>query len=119
TLINLTSGGRTPRAGIIEGALVLLALLLLGSLIAWIPIAALAGILFVIAYRMFDGQIFRLLFQKSGRLDFAVIAGVIAVALGRGFIAAAGVGIRMGNLFFIWDHVRGSVCRRKHDLDVK
>src|SRR5262249_154010 len=51
TLINLTSGGRTPRAGLIEGALALLALLLLGSLIAWIPIAALAGILLVIAYQ--------------------------------------------------------------------
>ena len=117
TLINLTSGGRTPRAGIIEGALVLLALLLLGSLIAWIPIAALAGILLVIAYRMLDGQIFRLLFQKSGRLDFADIAVVIAVALGRDLIAAAGVGIGMAILLFIRDQVRGSVIRRKRYLD--
>jgi len=117
TLINLTSGGRTPRAGIIEGALVLLALLLLGSLIAWIPIAALAGILLVIAYRMLDGQIFRLLFQKSGRLDFAVIAVVIGVALSRDLIAAAGVGIGMAILLFIRDQVRGSVIRRKRYLD--
>src|SRR5262249_61029079 len=100
TLINLTSGGRTPRAGIIEGALVLLALLLLGSLIAWIPIAALAGILLVIAYRMFDSQIFRLLFQKSGRLDFWVIAVVIRVALSRGLIAAAAVWVRVGSILF-------------------
>jgi sulfate permease, SulP family len=117
TLINLTSGGRTPRAGIIEGAFVLLALLLLGSLIAWIPIAALAGILLVIAYRMFDSQIFRLLFQKSGRLDFAVIAVVIAVALSVDLIAAAGVGIGMAILLFIRDQVRGSVIRRKRYLD--
>jgi SulP family sulfate permease len=97
--------------------LVLLALLLLGSLIAWIPIAALAGILLVIAYRMLDGQIFRLLFQKSGRLDFAVIAVVIGVALSRDLIAAAGVGIGMAILLFIRDQVRGSVIRRKRYLD--
>src|SRR5262249_32321231 len=94
-----------------------LALLLLGSLIAWIPIAALAGILLVIAYRMLDGQIFRLLFQKSGRLDFAVIAVVIGVALSRDLIAAAGVGIGMAILLFIRDQVRGSVIRRKRYLD--
>src|SRR5262249_35653412 len=66
---------------------------------------------------MFDSQIFRLLFQKSGRLDFAVIAVVIAVALSRDLIAAAGVGIGMAILLFIRDQVRGSVIRRKRYLD--
>jgi SulP family sulfate permease len=117
TLINLTSGGRTPRAGIIEGVLVLLALLMLGGLIAWIPIAALAGILLVIASRMIDVRIFRLLLTKSGRLDFAVIAGVVTVALSMDLIVAAGLGIAMAILLFIRDQVKGSVIRRKRYLN--
>jgi sulfate permease, SulP family len=117
TLINLTSGGRTPRAGIIEGVLVLLALLMLGGLIAWIPIAALAGILLVIASRMIDGRIFRLLLTKSGRLDFAVIAGVVTAALSMDLIVAAGLGIAMAILLFIRDQVKGSVIRRKRYLN--
>ena len=116
TLINLTSGGQTPRAGIIEGVLVLLLVLTFGSLIAWIPISALAGILLVIAYRMVDFQAFRLVLTKSGRLDFMVIAGVIAIALSMDLIAAAGAGIAMAIFLFIRDQVKGSVIRRKRYL---
>ena len=116
TLINLTGGGQTPRAGIIEGLLVLLSLLTLTNLIAWIPITALAGILLVIACRMFDLKVFRLLLTKSGRLDFMVIAGVIAVALSMDLIVAAGAGIAMAILLFIRDQVKGSVIRRKRYL---
>ena len=44
-----------PRvSGVIEGVLALVAFLVLGRLIAWVPIAALAGILIVIGVRMFD-----------------------------------------------------------------
>ena len=45
---------RRALSGLIEGALALVAFLILGSLIAWVPIAALAGILIVIGVRMFD-----------------------------------------------------------------
>ncbi|MFA7405911.1 MAG: SulP family inorganic anion transporter, partial [Pelobacteraceae bacterium] len=38
TLVNITSGGRTPRSGVVEGGFVVLALVLLSNLIAWVPI---------------------------------------------------------------------------------
>ena len=76
TLVNVTSGGRTHRSGMIEGGFVVLALLFMSPLIAWVPIGALAGILLVIAWRMFDKSMFRMLRYPTGRLDFAVIAGV-------------------------------------------
>jgi SulP family sulfate permease len=53
---------------------------------------------------------------KSGRLDFIVIAGVIAVALSVDLIVAAGAGIAMAILLFIRDQVKGSVIRRKRYL---
>jgi SulP family sulfate permease len=117
TLVNVTSGGRTPRSGVIEGIFVVLALLLLSRLIAWVPIGALAGILLIIAWRMFDKNIFQLLRYPSGRLDFCVIAGVILVALTVDLIAASGVGIAMAILLFIRDQIRGSVIRRKRYLN--
>jgi len=116
TLINLTSGGQTARSGIVEGVVVLLVLLTLASWIAWIPLPVLAGILLVTAYRMFDFQAFGLLLTKSGRLDFIVIAGVIAIALSMDLIAAAGAGIAMAIFLFIRDQVKGSVIRRKRYL---
>ncbi len=113
TLVNVSSGGRTFHSGVIEGAFVVLALLFLSPMIAWVPIGALAGILLVIAWRMFDRSMFRLLRYPAGRLDFAVIAGVIIVAVSVGLIAAAGVGIALSILLFIRDQVRGTVIRRK------
>ena len=113
TLVNVTSGGRTYRSGVIEGVFVVLALLLLSGLIAWVPIGALAGILLVIAWRMFDKHMFHLLRYPSGRLDFCVIAGVVLVALTVDLIAASGVGVALAILLFIRDQVRSPVIRRK------
>jgi SulP family sulfate permease len=117
TMVNLASGGRTPRSGVLEGLFVVRALLLLGRLIAWVPIGALAGILLVIAWRMFDRTMFRLLRTPAGRLDFVVIAGVIFVALTVDLIAASGVGVGLAILLFIRDQIRGSVIRRKWYLN--
>ncbi len=113
TLVNLNSGGRTPRAGIMEGAFVVLALLFMSPLIAWVPIGSLSGILLVIAWRMFDRSMFRLLSYPAGRLDFTVIAGVIVVALTVDLIAASGVGIALAILLFIREQIKAPVIRRK------
>lgn len=113
TLVNVTSGGKTPWSGVISGGLVVVTLLFLSGVMAWLPIGALAGILLVIAWRMLDKSMFRLLRYRSGRLDFAVIAAVILVAVFVGLIAASGVGVILAILIFIRDQIRGTVIRRK------
>jgi len=113
TLVNVASGGKTFRAGVIEALFVIIAFAMLGKLIAWVPIGALAGILLVIAWRMFDKNMFRLLKSASGRFDFAVIACVILVAVTVDLIAASGVGVGLAILLFIRDQIRGTVIRRK------
>jgi SulP family sulfate permease len=113
TLVNIASGGRTRRSGVVEGALVLLAYLLLGSVVAWAPLAALAGILVVVAARMFDWSSFELLRQRATALDFLVVASVIAVAVGVGLVTASGVGVGLAILLFIRDQVRGTVIHRR------
>lgn len=115
TLVNVTSGGRSTLSGIAEGGFVLLAFLVLGSLIAWVPIGALAGILLVVAWRMFDRSVFRLALRPSTRLDFAVILTVVAVAQ-VGLIAASATGIFLAILLFIRDQARSSVIVNTRDL---
>jgi len=93
---------------------VVMTLLLLGRLVAWVPIGALAGILLVISWRMFDwSSMSRLLRYPAGRLDFAVIAGVILVAITVDLITASGVGIALAILclFGIRLGVRSSAGR--------
>lgn len=116
TLVNITSGGRTPWSGVIEGLLVLITFLTLRPLMSWLPIAALAGILLVVAWKMFDFQMFRLLFMPSARLDFMVIVAVIIVAEAVGLIQATVVGVCLAILLFIRNQMHGSVIGRKSDL---
>jgi SulP family sulfate permease len=54
-----------------------------------------------------------LLRQESTRLDFSVIAAVVATALAFNLLAAAGVGLALATVLFIREQVRGSVIRRK------
>ena len=116
TLVNVTSGGRTYWSGIFEGVLVLAAFLAFRDAIAWLPIGALAGILLVIAWRMFDFKIFRLLAVPSTRLDFFVIAAVIIVAAAVGLIEATAAGIGLTMLLFIRNQLRAAVIQGKLDL---
>jgi SulP family sulfate permease len=113
TLVNIGSGGKTRLSSILEGVFALGAFLLFGRLVAWVPIAGLAGILIVVAYRMVDLNIFRLLRQKSTVFDFGVVAAVIVTAVSVDLIAAAGVGLGLAILLFLREQIRGSVVRRK------
>lgn len=113
TLININSGGKTRLSGILEGVFALITFLLLGNFIAWVPIAALAGILIVVAYRMVDPNILHLIKQKSTVFDFVVVAAVIVTAVAYNLIAASGVGLGLAILLFLREQIRGSVVRRK------
>jgi len=113
TLINVSSGGQTRLSGMLEGAFTLIAFLILSKLIAWVPIAALAGILIVIGVRMFDRNSLHLLRSRSTVLDFVVIVSVVVVAETISLIAASAVGIGLAILLFIREQIGGSVVRRK------
>jgi SulP family sulfate permease len=113
TLVNLSSGGRSGRSGLIEGALALAALLLLAPLLAWLPLSALAGLLIVVGLRMLDLDSLHFLQSRATLPDFAVIATVVLVALTVGLIAASGAGILLAIALFVREQVGGSVVARK------
>lgn len=113
TLVNLSSGGKTRLSGVIAGTLALIAFLLLGKLIAWIPIAAVAGILIVVGVRMFDRHSVDLLKSQTTILDFVVIVTVVIVAESVSLIAASAVGVGLAILLFLREQSRDMVVRRK------
>lgn len=113
TLVNISSGAVSRYSGIFEGVLALAAFLLLGTLISWVPVSALAAILIVIGVRMIDRHSLQFFKQRSTILDFAVIAAVVTTALTVSLIAASGVGIVLAAFLFIREQIRGTVVRRK------
>ncbi len=113
TLVNLASGGQTRWSGVFAGVFAGVVFLLLGNLMAWIPLAALAGVLIVIAVRMLDKNSLQLLKHKSTIFDFLVILAVVISAVSMSLIVAAGVGTAMAIVLFLREQIRSSVVRRK------
>ena len=113
TLVNKASGGETAMSGVFQGLWALLTVLLLTSLIAWIPIAALAALLVVIGFKMIDWHSIELIRSRDTILDFAVIAVVVLVANTVSLIAASGLGVTLAILMFITEQVHTSTVRRK------
>jgi SulP family sulfate permease len=113
TLVNISSGAASRMSGVMEGVLALLTFLLLGKLVAWVPVAALAGILIVIGVRMIDRHSLQFLKFRHTIFDFAVILAVVTVALTVGLIPASGTGIVLAIVLFIREQIRGSIVRSK------
>ena len=113
TIVSLNSGGQSRWSGLFEGGFVLLAFALCAGLIGWLPLAALAGVLMVVACKMFDWSSFRLLRDRSTLLDFLVIWAVILTAARYSLIVASGTGLGLAALIFLRDQIRSPVLHRK------
>jgi SulP family sulfate permease len=113
TLVNISSGGVTRRSSVFEGGFSLAAFVALGGLIAWVPVAALAGILIVVGVKMIDRSSLHFLRSRSTVFDFLVIAAVVVTALTVGLIEASGVGVGLAILLFLRGQIGGTVVRRK------
>src|SRR5579863_4886239 len=100
TATNIRSGAKTPVAGMIH-ALTLLAILLVAApLAAYIPLATLAAVLFVVAYRMGEWHEIAGVFQT----DLAAIAvwlATFALTVFADLTVAVGVGLGLAALLYI------------------
>ena len=72
TMTNINNGGRTPVAGIIHAAVLLLIFLFLMPLAQYIPMACLAGVLVVVSYGMSGWRSF-LSIMKNPKSDVIVL----------------------------------------------
>jgi SulP family sulfate permease len=101
TVTNVKSGARTPVAGIVH-ALTLLAVMLAAAPLADdVPLAALAGILFFVAYNMGEWREFARL--KNFALTYRVILlTTFALTVIVDLTVAVEVGLVLASLFFIY-----------------
>ncbi len=113
TLVNLNSGAVTRASGLMAGIMALLAAIIFGSFIAWIPVSALAGILIAVGIRMIDREPLRFIESRATVFDFGVVVAVIVVALTIGLIAASATGVALAIFLFLREQIGGSVVRHK------
>lgn len=105
TVINLNSGGRGRLSGVVAGGMILLFVLFLSPWIEQIPLAALVGVMFVVAQQTFAWGSLRVV-GKVPRSDVLVIAAVTLITVLTDLATAVLCGIVIAALNFAWQHAR-------------
>ena len=100
TATNVKSGGRTPVAGIIHSITLLLLMLVFGRWAALIPMAALAGILMIVAANMSEWRFF-LKLLRSPKSDVFVMVSAFLLTVFVDLTVAIQVGVVMSALLFM------------------
>lgn len=100
TATNIRHGGNSPIAGIVHVITVLLVVVALAPLAVNVPLAALAAILFVVAFNMSDiGRIMRIA-RRAPRSDVAVMFITLALTIFADLVVAVEVGVILALLNF-------------------
>ena len=100
TMTNINNGGRTPIAGIIHAAVLLLVLLFLGQLVGMIPMACLAAVLIMVAYSMSGWKTIVGSFKHRNR-DFWVLMITFFLTVIFDLTVAIEVGILLALVLFL------------------
>lgn len=101
TATNVRNGGRTPIAGIVHAATLLLIVLLFGRYAAWIPMCVLAAILVVVAYHMSEWHAIRSLLRGAPRMDVAVLATTFLLTVFVDLTVGVEIGLLMSAVLFM------------------
>ncbi|MBI1363625.1 MAG: sulfate permease [Proteobacteria bacterium] len=100
TAVNVRSGAYSPVSGMLHALFLLLFVLCLSPLASAIPLAALAGVLFIAAYDMADFHLFRRLMRAPGS-DVLVLVTTFTLTVLVDITVAVQVGVALAALLFI------------------
>lgn len=101
TAANIKNGGRTPIAGMVHSVTLLLILVVLMPYAAWIPMPAIAAILFMVAYNMSGWREFVSLCKSSPKSDILVLVTTFVLTVVFDLVVAIEVGVVMAAMLFL------------------
>jgi len=119
-VVNYESGGRTRASGVVSAVFVLLLVIALGTPLSWMPSAAIAGLIMVIATRLFDrwtvGQLKEALRPEAedprdNWTAVGLMTLVVAIGLAKGLVAAVGAGVALSVVIFVIQMSRSPIRR--------
>lgn len=100
TATNVRSGAHGPVAGMLHALFLLLFMLVAAPLAAYIPLAALAGVLAVVAWNMIEKPAIAIL-ARSGWGEATVLGATFFLTIFRDLTEAIVVGFALGSVLFI------------------
>ena len=101
TAANIKNGGRTPIAGMVHAIVLLGVLVVLMPLAKYIPMPAIAAILFMVAYNMSEWREFVGLVKKAPKTDILVLVVTFVLTVVFDLVVAICVGIVLAVILFM------------------
>lgn len=115
SLINISSGARARMSGIVAAVMLLIFIMFGASLIEKLPMAALTGLMFMVAIGTFEWASLKT-FNKMPKSDIFVMVLVTAVtALLHNLALAVIIGVVIAALVFAWDNAKRIRARKRID----
>ncbi|WP_283130486.1 SulP family inorganic anion transporter [Enterovibrio norvegicus] len=110
--VNFTSGARTPCAAIFAALFLTIILLFFAPYAAYIPIAGMAGILFVVAYNLIDATHIRDILENDKKEALVLVATFIAA-----LVLHLELSIYVGMLISLFFYLRKTSCPTLEYID--
>ncbi|MEN3366801.1 MAG: sulfate permease, SulP family [Burkholderiales bacterium] len=101
TATNIRNGGTSPLAGIIHAATLVLIVLFLAPLATHVPLAALAAILFVVAWNMSEFRHVVKMVRRAPRADVVILLVTFALTVFADLVVAVNIGVVLATLHFM------------------
>ncbi|UTM56810.1 SulP family inorganic anion transporter [Photobacterium sp. CCB-ST2H9] len=101
TATNIRNGGTSPLAGIIHSLTLVLILLALAPLASYIPLAALAAILFVVAWNMSEAHHFVQMIRRAPTADVVILLITFLLTVFADLVVAVNIGVLLATFHFL------------------
>ena len=100
TVVNIQSGGKTRLSGVIHALLLMLIILGLGKYVAYIPLSALAGVLFTVGISIVDMRGLKSILSIS-KSDAFILILVLLLTVFVDLLQAVGIGMVIASVIFM------------------
>jgi SulP family sulfate permease len=101
TATNVRNGGSSPLAGLVHAITLVLIVLALAPLAVHIPLAALAAILFVVAWNMSEAHHFITMARRAPTADVVVLLVTFGLTVFVDLVVAVNIGVIIATLHFL------------------
>lgn len=101
TATNVRNGGTSPLAGVVHALTLVLVLVSLAPLAVHIPLAALAAILFVVAWNMSEARHFAKMVRRAPRADVVILLVTFSLTVFADLVIAVNIGVILAILHFL------------------
>src|SRR5690606_20555721 len=101
TATNIRNGGDSPIAGIASTVTLILIVVILAPLAGEVPLAALAAILFIVAWNMSDVRHFIRMARRAPIADVAILIITFLLTITTDLVIAVNVGVLLATIHFL------------------